>query len=130
MAKANHPILSNWLKRTTRAAIELAAMSRAALGRKGKRGGATAIWAKVKFDRQIVAIAKVIGATEIYSDDGHVSRLAKQANIKCIGVADLPLPEEDRKFKLDLEGHADAVVPKPQDNDEEDKGPGSQPPAG
>jgi hypothetical protein len=92
--------------------------------------GTSAIWAKVKFDRQIVAIAKVIGATEIYSDDGHVSRLAKQANIKCIGVADLPLPEEDRKFKLDLEGHADAVVPKPQDNDEEDKGPGSQPPAG
>lgn len=106
-----------------RAAIELAAISREALGRKGKRGGATAVWAKVKFDRQIVAIAKVVGANEIYSDDSDVATLAKQANITCTGVADLPLPKEDAQFKLDLEGHSDAPIGKPPEVDEEEARP-------
>ena len=49
-----------------RAAIEVAAMTRAALDDTGKkRGKATGPWAKIKYDRQIVAIAKVIGATAI-----------------------------------------------------------------
>jgi hypothetical protein len=103
----------------TRAAIELAAMSREAMGRKGKRGGSTAVWAKVKFDRQIVAIAKVCGATEIYSDDGDIKTLAKQANITVIGVSDLPLPEEDRQFRLDLEGHKDGPPPTPEADESE-----------
>lgn len=110
----------------TRAAIELAAISREALGAKGKRGGAKAVWAKVKFDRQIVAIAKVCGATEIYSDDGDVEALAKLQHIKTYGLADLPLPESDRQFQLALEGHADAVAA-PKEIDEEARGP--QPPA-
>lgn len=113
-----------------RAAIELAATSRAALGKQGKRGGSTAVWAKVKFDRQIVAIAKVVGATEIYSDDKDIATLAKQANIICIGMADLPLPKEDPQFKLDLEGHSDEPISKPAETDEEEKTSSSPPPAG
>jgi predicted nucleic acid-binding protein len=110
-----------------RAAIELAIMSREALGAKGKRGGSTAVWAKVKFDCQIIAIAKVVGATEIYSDDGDIATLAKQANMKPVGLADLPLPAEDAQFNLNLEGHADAAAPPP--DDEEDRGkPGGAPP--
>jgi hypothetical protein len=38
------------------AAIEAAAMTRAAIDSGDKRGGVDAAWAKVKFDRQIVAI--------------------------------------------------------------------------
>src|SRR5665213_407106 len=68
----------------TRAAIELATISREAMGSKGKRGGTAAVWAKVKFDRQIVAIAKVVGATEIYSDDKDMVSLAKAVNIKVV----------------------------------------------
>jgi hypothetical protein len=111
-----------------RAAIELATISREALGRKGKRGGSTAVWAKVKFDRQIVAIAKVVGATEIYSDDGDIATLAKQANIEAIGLADLPLPAEDAQFSLDLEGHADAGAIPPQDDEETREKRGDAPP--
>jgi hypothetical protein len=42
----------------TRAALEVAAMTRAALASGNKKGSSTAPWQKVKFDRQIVAIAK------------------------------------------------------------------------
>ena len=51
----------------TRAAIEVAAMTRDALTAGNKRGNSSATWAKVKYDRQIVAIAKVHGATGFYS---------------------------------------------------------------
>jgi predicted nucleic acid-binding protein len=103
----------------TRAAIELAAMTREAIGRKAKRGSSAATWAKIKFDRQIVAIAKVCGANEIYSDDRDMESIAKLANIKVIGLADLPLPEEDRQGNLHLEGHADGQIVKSPDDGEE-----------
>lgn len=92
----------------TRSAIEVAAMTRRALdGKGGKKDGSNSTWAKVKFDRQIVAIAKVCGASKIYSDDEDVQKLAKQHNLSVAGLAELPLPESDRQFKLNLEGHAD-----------------------
>ena len=55
----------------------------------------------MKYDRQIVAVAKVCGATTIYSDDKDVRTLAKTVKIEVIGVADLPLPPE--KAQMDLE---------------------------
>ena len=45
----------------TRAAVEAAAAHREAMLAGDKREGSSASWAKVKFDRQIVAIAKVEG---------------------------------------------------------------------
>jgi hypothetical protein len=51
-----------------------------------------ATWAKVKFDRQIVAIAKTKGVTAIYSNDSDIHRICKQENIPCFGVWDLPDP--------------------------------------
>jgi hypothetical protein len=48
----------------------------------------------VKYDRQIVAVAKVCGATTIYSDDKDVRTLAKTVKIEVIGLADLPLPPD------------------------------------
>jgi hypothetical protein len=44
-----------------RAAVEVAAMTRDALATGNKRGGVQGTWAKIKYDRQIVAIAKVEG---------------------------------------------------------------------
>jgi predicted nucleic acid-binding protein len=84
----------------TRAAIEVAAMTRSASGKGNKRGTSTAIWAKVKFDRQIVAIAKVAGATAIYSDDGDIKTLGKESKIDVIAIADLPLPPQDAQIDL------------------------------
>ncbi|MGE5203954.1 MAG: type II toxin-antitoxin system VapC family toxin [Acidobacteriota bacterium] len=77
-----------------RAAIELAAMTRGAIAKGSKKAGSIATWAKLKFDRQIVAIAKVCGATEIYSDDVDLQTTARASNINVLGLADMPLPAD------------------------------------
>ena len=75
-----------------RAAVEAAASQRKAMKAGNKRSGAFGPWQKVKVDRQIVAIAKVHGVDELYTDDGGVRRLAESDGIRVKGVADLPLP--------------------------------------
>jgi predicted nucleic acid-binding protein len=87
----------------TRAAIEVAAMTRAALDSGKKKGSSAAVWAKIKYDRQIVAIAKVCGAATIYSDDSDIRAIAKIADISVIGLADLALPPEKAQHELPLE---------------------------
>ncbi|MEX2582378.1 MAG: hypothetical protein WD766_03850 [Gemmatimonadota bacterium] len=80
-----------------RAAIEVAQMLRtesAQSQRRAKRGGAET-WAKVKYDRQIVAIAKVVGAAAVYSDDNDVYGLCGRLKIPAYRTADLPLPPEN-----------------------------------
>jgi hypothetical protein len=78
----------------TRAAIELAVMTRAAIDQGDKRGGVDAPWNKIKFDRQIVAIAKVADVTAIYSDDRQLRTFAETQDLTVIGLADLPLPPQ------------------------------------
>lgn len=85
-----------------KAAIECAILLQGTRTAKAKRGKAQASWAKVKFDHQIVAIAKVAGADAIYSDDQDIRRLAKTPGIPVLGVWDLPAPPEDPQGKLDL----------------------------
>ena len=53
-----------------------------------------ATWAKVKFDIQIVSIAKAEAATAIYADDKDIERYAKRVNIPVIRICDLPLPPD------------------------------------
>jgi hypothetical protein len=92
----------------TRAAIEVAAMTRELLNsRERRRGTSSATWTKIKFDRQIVAIAKVCNATVIYSDDEDIRKIAARAKIKVQGLADLPLPPEDAQLGLELTGSAE-----------------------
>jgi hypothetical protein len=87
----------------TRAAIELAQITNASLTTaREKREVAAAPWAKIKFDRQIVAIAKVHGATTIYSDDGQLISFAEANAISCVRVVDLPIPESARQQQLPL----------------------------
>jgi len=83
------------------AAIEMAEIAKAELGR--KRTDSATTYAKLKFDRQIVAIAKVRKVTTIYSDDAQVAALAKKVGIATIGVADLPLPPA-KKTSAELAG--------------------------
>lgn len=87
----------------TLAAIELAAMTRTALASGDKKGGVDAPWQKVKFDRQIVAIARVTRATAIYSDDKGVIAAAKMLGINTIGLAELPLPPDVAQGVLNFE---------------------------
>jgi hypothetical protein len=58
----------------------------------GKRGGSSATWAKVTLDRQIVAIAKVAGASTMYTEDKDMRKVAEAIGMKVRSVSDLPLP--------------------------------------
>ena len=82
----------------TRAAVEAAARHREAIDAGDKKEG-SANWAKVKYDRQIIAIAKVEGAERIYSEDGDVVRLGQAEGFKVLRLADL---EEPPPKPLDL----------------------------
>jgi predicted nucleic acid-binding protein len=88
-----------------KAAIEAAIAMSDAIRRGGIRVDATdpqATRGKVKFDRQIVAIAKAEGATAVYSDDGDVVKYAQQAGLKAYRTADLDLPPEDPQTHMDF----------------------------
>ena len=75
-----------------RAAIEVALRTKAAIKKGDKREGVASAWDKVKYDRQIVAIAKVEGASAIYSTDRHIHAHAAAWGIKVLNVSDLPIP--------------------------------------
>lgn len=75
-----------------RAALELAIMTDSALTRSDKKDGLTGSWAKVKFDRQIVAIAKVERVSCIYSEDADVRSIGKRENVSVLGVSDIIIP--------------------------------------
>jgi predicted nucleic acid-binding protein len=74
-----------------RAAVEAAARHREALQAGDKREGSES-WAKVKFDRQIIAIAKVEGAERIYSNDADIHRFGKAEGLQVISFEDLVDP--------------------------------------
>ena len=76
----------------TDAAVQLAAINKNALQRGDKRAGATDGWQKVKYDRQIVAVAEVNGAQSIYSDDRKLCRLAQRIGMETTSSWQLPTP--------------------------------------
>ena len=59
-------------------------MTRTAIAEGNKKVLSAAPWDKVKYDRQIVAIAKVAEATAIYSDDKGIRSIAKSVDIPVI----------------------------------------------
>lgn len=75
-----------------RGAVELAAMTREALRSGDKFEGIAEPWQKVKFDRQIIAIARVNNASVIYSDDSGVASFGSKAGLSVIKSWELPLP--------------------------------------
>jgi len=91
-----------------RAAVEVAAMTRDAISGGDKRSGGAGTWAKIKYDRQIVAIAKVEGVATIYSDDKNVYNFGREAGLTVLRIADLPLPPEDTQRAFDFkDGRSD-----------------------
>ena len=85
-----------------RAAVELASMTREALAQGDKRSGSDEPYQKVKFDRQIIAIAKVEGENTLYSNDVELKTFAERAGIRLVTIAKLDLPEESRQGVLDF----------------------------
>ena len=88
-----------------KAAIEAALALRDAISRGGHRVDASkpdATRTKIKFDRQIVAIAKAEGAHSVYADDEDVHQYAKLSGLQAYRTVDLDLPPEEPQTKLDL----------------------------
>ena len=104
----------------TRAAVEAAAAHREAILGGDKREGGEASWRKVKFDRQIVAIAKVEGAPLIYSDDADIARLSRRDGIEVIDFDQLPYPPEapQGELRLDPAPEDDGMTHPPPDAEE------------
>jgi PIN domain len=90
----------------SRAAVEAAARHREAIDARDKKEGSQT-WPKVKFDRQIVAIAKVENADCIYSNDADVVRLGQKDGIRVVMLDQLPdpplSPQTSMFRELDLE---------------------------
>ena len=76
-----------------RAAVEVAAMTRDAIRAGDKSAGVSEPWQKGKYDRQIVAIARVNGASALYADDNGVAAFGNLIGLKVIRTWELPLPE-------------------------------------
>ena len=83
-----------------RAAVELAQMTNELGTAADKRAGIDAPWTKIKFDRQIIAIARVNRAESIYTDDEALITFAAMNDIPCVRVADLPIPASARQTEL------------------------------
>jgi hypothetical protein len=87
-----------------RAAVEAAIRIYYARQRGQQKGGnPNASKAKIKFDRQIVAIAFVEAVTAVYSDDADVIAYAREAGLEGYRLSDIPLPPEDRQTAMALD---------------------------
>jgi len=89
-----------------RGASELALLNRGTFKAGDDRDKAEP-YQKVKVDRQIIAICKVYGVTELYTDDGGLSKRARLCGITPLALADLPIPESVRQGEFELERHED-----------------------
>lgn len=87
-----------------RAAVEAAALTRNAI-EGGSKFGATpeADWPKVKFDRQIVAISRVVGARTIYTNDHQLAKHARAADLEAITLDELPEPPVPPQIEMQLD---------------------------
>jgi len=88
-----------------KAALEAALSIRSSLERGGLRIDASdpaVTRGKVKFDRQIVAIAKSENADVIYSDDADIIKYAKDTKMRTTQTASLDLPPENPQQKLNF----------------------------
>ena len=89
-----------------KAAIEAAIATRDALDRGGIRidtSSPDATRTKIKFDRQIVAIAKAEGARMVYSDDDDVIGYAARSGLQASRTIDLDLPPKDPQQSMDFD---------------------------
>lgn len=57
--------------------------------------------ALVKHDLQILAIACVVGADEVLTDDKSLKRWVAAAGMKAKGVGDLQIPPQHAQMRLD-----------------------------
>jgi hypothetical protein len=87
-----------------KSAIEVAIMAgHAVRGERGKTAN-DGTHAKLKYDRQIVAIAHTEGATTFYTDDRNQRNLAVKLGMKVVGLEDCLVPTGAAQQSLPLVG--------------------------
>lgn len=86
-----------------KSAIEVAIMAGHSV--KGEKGKAATkeTYAKLKYDRQIVAIAHTEGASTFYTDDQRQTNLAKRLGMTVRGLGDLPIPTTAAQLPFSFE---------------------------
>lgn len=110
-----------------RAAVEVSVMTAQEL-KEGIKRAPGVTFAKLKYDRQIVAIARVEGAAAIYSDDEDMKTLAARAGIPIVRLEHLPLPPEEKPPQPDMFGKdAPANAEKPADHKSPPAAPAGEP---
>lgn len=95
-----------------RGAAELALLNRDTFLLHDKKNGAEP-YQKLKVDRQIIAICKVYGVAEIYTDDTGLANRARMCGITPIAIGDIPIPDSAKQGELELEPHE--AIPEPED---------------
>ncbi|WP_244135722.1 hypothetical protein [Burkholderia seminalis] len=77
-----------------------AAIDSATRAKGGKKGASKSQWQKVKIDRQILAIAKVVKATAIYTEDTGLIAEAQRLNVVAVKTSEVPLKPKQNKLDL------------------------------
>jgi predicted nucleic acid-binding protein len=93
----------------TRSALECGAIYRTWLSRQSK----TAPKSKIKFDFQILSIAKVYNANLLITNDNQLKMLAVQHGILAKPIEDIALPDTARQLALPLSKTASVDTTKP-----------------
>jgi predicted nucleic acid-binding protein len=101
-----------------RGAAELALLNRGTFAANDQRDRLEP-YQKRKVDRQIVAICKVYGVTELYTDDIGMARCARLCGISPISLSEVPIPDTARQMPLDLAPHE--ALPEPENDSQPTK---------
>jgi predicted nucleic acid-binding protein len=84
------------------AATELAVIDQMTRSRGGKKGKSKAPWQKIKVDRQILAIARVLNVTAIYTEDENLIAEATRLGVTVYRMVDIHL--KPKQNNLDFDG--------------------------
>lgn len=76
------------------AALEVAIMCKEAIDAGDKKAGSKETWTKIKYDRQIIAIARVHQAISIYTNDENLIKFSKARGLNAFTLSSLPLPPQ------------------------------------
>ncbi len=89
-----------------RAAVEFGAVMQARTKKKKQETRKSVSQNKVKFDHQIVAIAKVQSVKIVYSDDIQLRAFAKECGMDAHSLADIPIPMKQLPLPQPDEGQS------------------------
>jgi hypothetical protein len=85
-----------------RAAVETAIMAGDAPKCPSIRAATEGTYAKIKYDRQIVAISVVEGVTTLFTDDVNHGAFARRYGMRVIDIGDCLIPATDAQIPLAL----------------------------